>query len=217
MIRTAATLALALALTLAARPARASCSAPELQVSPEYGMTVQPSCAIFLAVPEQGYEVDLGAVALGWSGGVIAVDASAPSPVTVQQGEMFIDPETCQEYTESWDVGFLLYTLTPREELPRDETIQILVGGAVAGEFKVSDSATYCPGALTPSVGMCGSGGPAPVEGCDWPPSTTGGGGSWVEEAGEGGCSLAGHGPTSPLPLLPLAALALLRRRRRAR
>ena len=210
MTRVALALAIVLTLTVAAGPARAACSAPEMQVSPESGMTVTPACPILLAVPAQGYEVDLGTVALSWSGGVIAVDVSAPSPVTVQQSEAFIDPATCEEYTESWDIEFLIYTLTPREELPRDETIQILVGGNAASDFKVSETATYCPDTLTPTVGMCGSGGPAPVEGCDWPPLSSGG-----EEAGEGGCSMAGRGPSSPLLLLPLVALVPLVRRRR--
>ena len=216
MIRTALALGIALTLALAARPARASCSAPELQVSPTYGMEVPAACPILIAVPTQGYAVDLGTVALGWSGGVIAVDLSAPTKVTVQQSEAFIDPETCDEYTESWDIEFLTYTLTPREALPRDETIQILVGGDAVGDFKVSETATYCNDTLTPTVGMCGSGGPAPVEGCDWPPSsTTGGEGTGqLEERSAGGCSLAGHGTSSPLLLLPLIALVSLRRRR---
>jgi len=201
------------------RRSQASCAAPLLQVSPDLGQTVSPSCAILVAVPEMDGPFDPTTLKLAWSGGVIPVAVSAPARQSIQQWEAFIDPKTCQEYAETWDVSFLVYTLTPQQTLPLDVQIQIVADQSVLGDFMVGAAATYCPG-LTLSVGMCGSGGAAPVDGCDWPP--TGlvrppgtGGEPQVQAAGEGGCSVApvsGGAPAAPPLALLLVALVICAR-----
>ena len=191
------------------RESQASCSAPVAQMSPDPGQNISSSCrTIWLAVPDPD-QIDLKDFELEWSGERTRVTASKPVKVVVQQGEPYIDPKTCKELFDSWDVVFWVYELTAQQPLPLDTEIRVVNGEQVFGDFKVSEAASFCPTSVTPTVSMCGSGAPVPVEGCGdvpVPPASDG--------ADEGGCSVSGTGggPTTPLALLGLLALLYLRR-----
>ena len=110
-----------------------------------------------------------------------------------------------------------------------DVEIRVVSGTSSFGPFKVSAQAPYCPSSLIPTMGMCGSGAPAPVAGCGDTPTdptapsgSTGSTGSsgpsstW-DDTRSGGCSVSGSQSLAGQPLLALALLGLLVLRRRCR
>jgi len=175
---------------------------------------VGPACAVTVAIPKDwSYKPDLSVV--GPRGEAVAITVSRPTLVNSKQYEAFLDPDTCQEYTESWDVPFLVYTITPHPAWPAHGKLRVRLQNYIIGDFRASDAESSCAAPVSPQMGMCGSGGPAPVEGC---PKTTSSPTSPSSPPLDldtvGGCSVASGGQSTALLSILLLGLVVLARRR---
>jgi uncharacterized protein (TIGR03382 family) len=185
-----------------ATPARASCPGPRTQLGCGESGVVSPSCAlaVYLAYGEKPSELAVGTG--GDAGTPVAISVSTPETIKIEGHDPYYDPKTCELMDGTYSLSYVRVLLTPQNGWPLDQTLQVTAAGAAIASFRATTAGTCLD--QRPVAGMCGSGWPAPVEGCPK-----------GEKTEESGCSFAGPPGPGPLPLAVLAVLAALRARRK--
>lgn len=196
----------------------AACPGPKEQLGCGDGALVSPSCAVAVYLPQavqpselvvkrasagsadagskDAGSADAGSADAG-AGGIVAITVTGPEAVQATGHDPFYIPGSCAIDPGVFYQTYQKYRVSAPAGWPLGVSLQVTAAGAAVGAFQASASGT-CVDA-TPTVGMCGSGWPAPIPGC--PKSAL--------PEDDGGCAVA-RGSRGDGALAALAVLAAL-------